>query len=101
MLNEDQVHKLRAMVMMPGWTEVVVPATLNRGKQALDALTLSRDERLAAGGEFKDTDDAVLRAIIKDSQWLAAAFQNEIKVFDYNRHLEELQGQENGSHIPR
>lgn len=100
MLNEEQIQKVRLTLSSSGWIDVIVPAVLNRGKQALDALTLSEGERQKAGGEFKDTDDMLLRAIIRDCQWVVAAFQNEVKIFDYNKRQEELQSQENGALTP-
>ena len=100
MLNEEQVGKVRQMMMTSGWNEVFVPVVLNRGKQALSALTLAASERQAAGGEFKDADDALLRAIIRDSEWAVVAFQNEVKVFDYNRRNEELMSRQNGAETP-
>lgn len=96
MLTEDQVNKIRHTMSTSGWNEVIIPAVLSRGKQALTALTLSQEERVKAGGDFKDTDDALLRAIIRDAEWFSVAFQNEVKVFDYNRRQDELQTQRNG-----
>jgi hypothetical protein len=34
-----------------------------------------------------DTDDDVLRAFIRDCEWLLVAFENELKVWERNRQL--------------
>lgn len=96
MLSEEQVQKIRHTLSTSGWTDVMHPAIVNRGNSALKALTLSPDERRMVGGEFKDTDDFLLRAIIRDAEWMIACWQNEIKVFEMNRQLEEIQSQQNG-----
>lgn len=100
MLTEDQVNKIRQTMATSGWNDVVIPAAMNRGKQALIALTLSPPEREKAGGEFAHFDDSLLRAVIKDSEWWVAAFVNEVKMHDYNRRQEELLGQQNGAETP-
>ena len=96
MLNDEQIQKVRQVLLMPGWNEVMRPAILNRGREAISALALSPDERKSQGGEFKDTDDVLLRAIIRDSQWMSVCWQNEITVYEHNRKLEELE-QPNGA----
>jgi hypothetical protein len=100
MLNSEQIQKVRQTLQTSGWTEVMLPVILNRGKAALQALTLSPEERLRGGGEFKDTDDFLLRAFIRDCEWMVACWQNEIKVFELNRQMEELQSRENGGEPP-
>jgi hypothetical protein len=100
MLNEDQIQKVRQALTTSGWNEIMRPAILNRGKQALNALVLGPAERQSQGGEFKDTDDALLRAYIRDCEWMATCWQNEINVFDYNRRQEELQARQSGAEPP-
>jgi len=96
MLNEEQINKVKTTLATSGWNDVMSPAMLNRGKAALKALILSTSEREKAGGEFADADDHTLRAIIRDAEWMASAWRNEITVFDENRRVEELHRQHNG-----
>ena len=97
-LNQEQVQKVRLVLAASGWNDVMRPALENRGRQALKALTLSRTERGAAfkGTDF-DTDDDVLRAIIRDCEWMVVVWQNEIAVAEHNRRLDELESQPNGT----
>ena len=93
-LNDEQIQKVRQTLYTAGWNDVMRPALENRGRQALKALTLSRTERT---GQFKgndmDTDDDVLRAIIRDIEWMLSVWTNEINVSEYNRKLDELERQ--------
>ena len=77
-----------------GWTDVMKPAIENRGRSAVKALVLSRAERTQAykGTDF-DTDDDVLRAIIRDCEWMIVCWYNEIKASEHNRRLDELDRQ--------
>lgn len=94
-LTEEQVQKVRLVLSTAGWNDVMRPALENRGRQALKSLTLARSER---AGHFKgtdfDTEDDVLRAIIRDCEWMVACWSNEIRVAEYNRNLEELERRE-------
>lgn len=96
MLNEDQIQKVRTTISTAGWTEIMHPLIRARGNGALKALTLGPEERQKSGGEFKDTSDSDLRSIIRDCEWMAVCWQNEISVFEYNRRLEEEARQSNG-----
>lgn len=60
----------------------------------MKSLALTRSERAIhfKGTDF-DTDDDVLRAIIRDVEWMTAVWTNEIQVADYNRRLDELERQ--------
>ena len=94
-LNEEQIQKVRLVLASSGWNDVMRPAIENRGRQAVKALCLAPTERAAAfkGSDF-DTEDHVLRAIIRDSEWMLVCWDNELKVFEYNRRLDELDRQE-------
>lgn len=102
-LNEEQIQKVRLVIASSGWNDVMRPALENRGRQAVKALCLAPTERAAAfkGSDF-DTEDHVLRAIIKDSEWMIAVWSNEIAVFEHNRRLDELdrQGTNPASAVP-
>lgn len=91
MLNEEQIQKVRLTMYSDGWKDVIQPAIVNRGNLALKALALTRTERAK---EFKssdfDTDDDVLRAVIRDCEWMVAVWHNEVQRFDYNRQRDEL-----------
>lgn len=91
MIDDKQAHELRLTLFSSGWTQVMQPALRNRGMQATKALVLSRTERTAVfkGTDF-DTEDDVLRAYIRDCEYLLVAFQNELTVWEHNRQGDEL-----------
>ena len=90
-LNEDQIQAVRMTTATQGWTEVMKPALLNRGRLAVRALVCAPSEREK---EFKGTDfvtdDNVLRAIIRDCEWMTVVWDNEINVAEANRQRDEL-----------
>jgi hypothetical protein len=93
-LSEDDAQKLRQTMMTSGWNEIILPTLERRGQQALKALVLSRPERAAAykSTDF-DTDDDVLRAIIKDCAWMAKIWVAETSAAEHNRQVDELDRQ--------
>lgn len=86
-LDADSVEKLRATMASSGWNDVIEPSLINRSKQILNALRTVPGKR---SGEFKELEDHDLRAKLDEIEWLLVAFRNEIKVFDHNRRLDEL-----------
>jgi len=94
MLTDEEVQKVRLVMASLGWNDVILPAIVNRGKQAVKALVMSRAER---SNQFKgtdfDTDDDVLRALIRDCEWMMATWTNELAVAEHNRRLDELDRQ--------
>lgn len=94
-LTEEQVLKVRQVLASSGWNEVISPALANRARQAIKALCLSRSERATEykGGDF-DTDDDILRAIIRDCEWMLTVWVNEVNVGEYNRRRDELDRQD-------
>ena len=93
-LEQEQIDKIRVVLAGSGWNDVMRPALENRGRQAVKALTMSRTERAAqmAGTDF-DTEDDVLRAIIRDCTWMTVCWYNEVNASDHNRRLDELDRQ--------
>lgn len=91
MLNEDQIQKLRLALQTSGWNDVIKPAIHRRGAQALKALALTRAERSRefVRSDF-DTEDDVLRAIIRDCEWMVVCWDNEVLVHEENRKRDEL-----------
>lgn len=92
MLNAEQIDKVRLALSGDGWNHVMKPAIINRGRQALKALALAPGPERSAeykGTDF-DTDDGVLRAMIRDCEWMAVVWDNEVSVHDRNRQLDEL-----------
>lgn len=96
MISEDIANKLRITLMTGGWRDFMVPSGARRGKAALDALALNKEERHTAGGPFKDKTDDELRAVIQESEWWLSVWSNELKMFDFNRQQDELLGRSNG-----
>lgn len=90
-LNNEQIQKIRLVLASSGWREVMLPALANRGHQAVKALCLSRSERAVdfKGTDF-DTEDEILRAMIRDCSWMSSVWSNEVEVADYNRRRDEL-----------
>ena len=92
MLDGDQIQKIRLVLAGDGWNHVMKPAIVNRGRSALKSLALAPGAERTA--EFKgtdfDTDDHVLRAIIRDCEWMSVVWDNEVQVHDRNRRLDEL-----------
>lgn len=91
-LNEEQVGKIRGLLQSSAWNDVVKPVVATRANTAIKALILTPAERT---GEYKEMDDAAIRAQIREAEWLLAVFVNEVAVFDHNRRVDELQRQEN------
>ena len=92
MLSPEDVEKVRLVLHSGGWNDVMRPALLRRGAEAMKALVMSRTERADryAKSDF-NADDDVLRAIVRDVEWMSSAWLNEILVADHNRRLDELQ----------
>lgn len=101
-LSEEELQKVRVVLSTSGWNDVMRPKILSRGNSALKALALSRAERAAEwkGSDF-DTDDDVLRAIIRDCTWMIGVWTNELAVAEHNRRLDELDSQADGAANPR
>ena len=98
-LNDEQVQKVRLVLASSGWNDVMRPALENRCRQAVKSLTLTRSERATQykGTDF-DTDDDVLRALIRDCEWMVVVWANELSVAEHNRRVDELDRQaENGT----
>jgi hypothetical protein len=91
MLSSEQVEKVRLVLSSNGWNDVIRPAIVGRGRQALKSLALGRSERATEfkGTEF-DTDDDILRAMIRDCEWMSVVWSNEVQIHDRNRRLDEL-----------
>jgi hypothetical protein len=95
MLNDEEVQQVKLVLSLGGWNNVMRPRIENRSRQATKALVLSRAERTSqfAGQDF-DTDDDVLRAIIRDCEWMIYSWLNEVAVADQNRRRDELDRQD-------
>jgi hypothetical protein len=91
MLNPDQIEKVRGTLYTSGWNDVMKPMLLNRGRMAVKALVLTRTERDAEmkGTDFA-TDEDVLRAIIRDVEWMLNIWDNEVNAANHNRLRDEL-----------
>jgi hypothetical protein len=96
-LTNDQAQKVRLLLQSNGWQEVVLPAIRNRGQQAVKALVMGRAERAATfkGSDF-DVEDEVLRAIIRDCEWMSVVWTNELLVSEHNQRLDELDRNNSG-----
>ncbi len=95
-LSEDQIQQLRIGLQGGAWVRVMQPATQSRAQEAIKALCLSVDERKRVGGQFKDLDDGELRATIRECEWHLTVWNNELKVYDFNRSQEQQHQNQNG-----
>ena len=97
-LNPDQVDKVRQLLSSAGWNDVILPAIKQRGQQAVKALVLSRSERSGVfKGSDSDNEDDVLRAIVRDCEWMTVVWANELLVAEHNRRLDELDRNNSGT----
>lgn len=90
MITAEQADKLRLALASSGWNDVIKPVLTQRVHEAIKMLCLATSER---SGQFKDLDDAALRGIIREGEWMLAVWENELKVYDHNRRLDELDRQ--------
>jgi hypothetical protein len=86
-LDSEQVDKIRLVLASQGWNDVIQPAIVIRGKEAVKALCKSISER---DGSFKGVSDDVLRATIRECEWMLSHWQSEVLAFEHNRRLDEL-----------
>ena len=86
-LEESEIQKLRLTLSSSGWTDVMQPRILQRGRAALEALVETPNART---GEFKGMSDEDLRSRIRECEWMSVAWSNEVTVFDLNRARDEL-----------
>lgn len=90
MIDSDQADKLRLALSSSGWNDVIKPVIAARAHEAIKMLCLAPSER---SGQFKDLDDSSLRGIIREGEWMLNVWENELKVYDHNRRLDELDRQ--------
>jgi hypothetical protein len=91
MLTPEQAQQVSIVLSLGGWNEVMKPALLQRREVAMSALVLSRSERQTKlkGTDF-DTEDDVLRAIVRDCTWMTSIWDTELKVARHNQQRDEL-----------
>jgi len=91
MLTNEQAQQVSIVLHMGGWNEVMKPALIQRREIAMAALVLSRSERQTKlkGTDF-DTDDDVLRAMVKDCSWMTNIWETEVNVARHNQQRDEL-----------
>lgn len=91
MLSEEQAQQIQIVLSLGGWREVMRPSLVQRRDYATRALVMSRTERSDSlkGTDF-DADDDVLRAIIRDCEWMATIWDKELIVYQHNRQRDEL-----------
>lgn len=91
MITAEQADKLRLVLASSGWNDVIKPVIAQRAHEAIKTLCLADSERI---GQFKELDDSSLRGIIREGEWMLSVWENELKVYDHNRRLDELGRQE-------
>lgn len=94
-LDAESIQKVKHVLASQGWNDVMRPLYGQRARRALDCLAAFASER--HDPEFKDFSDDQLRAVVKECHWMLAVWENEVRVHDANRRMEEqLQSEENG-----
>ena len=94
MLNEEQVQKVKLMISGSGWNDVLRPVIAKRAQDAIRSLVIPPEQR---SGEHKGLSDDALRAKLQEAEWMLVAWDQEVKVFEHNRRLEELERQQDGA----
>lgn len=92
--DPDKIARIRSHLASTLWNQDLKPAIAQRAGLAIKALCRPPNER---EGDFKDTKDEDLRAIIREAEWQLVWMENEVKVFDYNRQRDELARQTDGA----
>ena len=86
MLSPEEIEKLRPVMAMAGWREVMRPVIQNHGIQMTKVILTPPSER---PGAYKEMDDNILRGEIRACEWMMSVWQNEIKVYDHNQKKDE------------
>ena len=94
MLNAEQIEKLKLALASSGWRDVIQPMLANDGHELVkESLRLPSQRR----PPYKDMDDTLatahIRGRIAQIESVLEYFENEIRAFDHNRRLEELERQ--------
>lgn len=89
-LEPENIDKLRHLLQSAGWREVMKPQLMRRVNDQIKALRLNEVSRQEAGGTFKNKSDTELREGIELVEWWIVAFENEVKVANFNRANDEL-----------
>lgn len=101
MLNEEQIGKVRLMLATSGWRDVLKPAVQERTNNLIKSAMIPGKRT----GLYEDMPELeVIRHIqgrVTELEWMMVALENEVKVYDSNKRLEELERQEaNGAANP-
>ena len=95
-LNSEQIEKVRGLLQSSGWREVVKPVLDQRALNIQKIFRLLPSER---SEPYKNQDDMtvmnLLRGRLEEIEWFAAAFANEVSVYDMNQRQDETQRQAN------
>lgn len=92
-LPEESIQKLRLILVSSGWKDVIEPVLAKRAHDAIKALVVPPAERKGEG----TSDDATLRGRIQELEWMLSVWQNEIRLFDFERRqLDELERRDGG-----
>lgn len=97
MLNEGQVSMLRVLTQTAGWTDVLRPYIEFRADQLAQVLDLAPTERSAP---YNALDDNLVRGARRAFKELLIWVDNQIKVADHNRALDELDRAEQANGSP-
>lgn len=96
MLNDAQIERVKAVIGMDGWREIMQPIYGQRGQAALKALVMSQSQR---SGEYEGESDDVIRGRIKEIEWTLVAWNHQIVNHEINRRQDEAR--ENGAEVPQ
>lgn len=95
-LPPDQIELVRRLLGSDIWNDVIQPRLVERLKDKMRLLRLHPSER-----PDKAPDDSALRGSLEELEWMLTAWENEVRVADYNRQLAEREAaQENEAFAP-
>lgn len=92
MLDGEAVEKIRGMLYGHGYREVFKPIVEERIKTLRGLALMLPIERPEP---YKSLDDSgatsILKGEVRALEWVVNAFENEVKIADFNRKQEEAQ----------
>lgn len=98
MLSDEQVDKIRGVLMLSGWREVMKPVIEQRRATVREMAFMMPGERPKPYSTLDDVSaTAFLRGESAGLEWVLHVFQNEVIVAEASRARDEFTRQQNGA----
>lgn len=98
MLNADQIEKLRPVLHMAGWREIIRPVMEGRKKRHQEMAFMLPSQRPEP---YKSMEDSVAVSVLRgqalELEWLLSQFESEVAIFDLNRMRDEKAREESNA----